>query len=98
MATYEIIIGEDSSTRFGVHEMVSSKFEEQDQVWDGRVEGESVEIDEQVNNEGNQPIPQPAKFEPKPEDVNWPITPQVEKDPTNIEIGEPGIVAEDPGE
>jgi len=91
MATYEIAINEDLSTRFGVHEMASSKFKEQDQVWDELIEGESVEIDEQVDNEGNQPIPQPAEFEPKPKDVDWPIKPQVE-------IGEPKIVTEDPGE
>jgi len=48
--------------------------EESRGLWNELVEGESVEIDEQVNNEGNQPIPQPAKFEPEPEDVDWPIT------------------------
>jgi len=72
--------------------------EESRGLWNELVEGESVEIDEQVDNEANQPIPQPAEFEPKSEDVDWPITPQIDKDPTDTKIGESEIVAEDPGE
>ena len=98
MATYETAISEDSGTRFWVHEMTGSKLEEQFQVWDGLVEGEREDFNKQVDETGNQPIPQPVEFEPEPEDIDWPITLQVEEDPTNIEIGEPGIVTKDPGE
>jgi len=72
--------------------------EESRGLWNELVEGESVEIDERVDNEANQPIPQPAEFEPESEDVDWPITPQIDKDPTDTKIGESEIVAEDPGE
>ena len=64
MATREI---EDSSTNGWVHETTSSKFEEQDQIWDELVEGEREDFDEQVDEMGNQPIRQLTEPKPKPE-------------------------------
>jgi hypothetical protein len=40
------------------------------------VEGKNESIDERVDNEGNQPIPLPAK----PKDIDWPTTLQLEDD------------------
>ena len=73
MATHEIPTGrkldlsnlQPRST--WVHKMNGS--EESQGHWDEQVERESIEINEQVDNEGNQPIPQPA--EPKTEEVGW---------------------------
>jgi hypothetical protein len=46
------------------------------------VEGERGSCDERVDNEGNQPIPQPAEFE----DVDWPTMPQIEDTPNEEKL------------
>jgi hypothetical protein len=57
-----------ASTRDWVHKTTSSKPEEDRlDCWDELVEGERDNIDERVDEAGNQPIPQLAK--PKPEEV-----------------------------
>jgi len=86
----------NTACTYTLHETNGS--EESRGLWDELIEGESVEINKQVDNEGNQPILQPAEFEPESEDVDWPITPQIDKDPTDTKIGKSEIVAEDPGE
>jgi len=93
---YSIQNAGNTACTYTLHETNGS--EESRGLWNELVEGESVEIDERVDNEANQPIPQPAEFEPESEDVDWPITPQIDKDPTDTKIGESEIVAEDPGE
>jgi len=93
---YPIQNAGNTACTYTLHETNGS--EESRGLWNELVEGESVEIDERVDNEANQPIPQPAEFRPESEDVDWPITLQIDKDPTDTKIGKPKIVAEDPGE
>ena len=59
-----------ASTRDWVHKTTSSKPKEKRlDWWYEPVEGEREDFDEQVNEAGNQPIPQLAK--PEPEEVEW---------------------------
>jgi hypothetical protein len=53
-----------------VHETRNQESEEENlDWWDGPVEGERKNIDERVDEAGNQPISQPA--EPEPKEVEW---------------------------
>jgi len=53
------------------------------------VEGERENLDEQVNQEDNQPLPQLDEPEPGPDEIDQPTTQHIEEDSTEVENREP---------